>query len=175
MSAPTTTAVRVRTVIRVLGMGAVTMVAAQTGAQSGLGTRVGAVQGASATEVINARQQGFKKLGAAMKTLHKELSGPTPDETKIVAAAAQIKASADEIGRWFPPGSGPQAGVKTQARPEIWTDSAGFTATRTAYIRQVEKSLRQLSDAGARATWKDSSTALGQACKDCHDSYRFKG
>jgi cytochrome c556 len=149
--------------------------AAFSGAQSLGAARVAVARGASATEVINIRQQGFKRLGAAFKLIHKELSGATPDAAKIAAAVADIKATSDVIGTWFPAGSGPQAGVKTQAKTEIWSDASGFAATRAAYIRQAEKSVRQLTDPAQRPVWKDSSAALGQACKDCHDSYREKG
>jgi cytochrome c556 len=131
--------------------------------------------GSSAAEVITARQEGFKKLGAAFKLIHNELASSSPDAAKIAAAAAQIKASAGAIESWFPPGSGPEAGLKTHARAEIWTDASGFAATRAAYLRQAEKTVRQLTDPGERAVWKDSSNALGQSCKDCHDSYRVKG
>jgi cytochrome c556 len=171
MSKPGNVVVRVISALCVLGSG----VAAIAVAQSSSSTPVALVQGASAAEAINVRQQGFKKLGAAFKVIHKELSGPSPDAAKIAAAAAEIKASTAVMGQWFPAGSGPQSGVKTQARAEIWTDASGFAATRAAYIRQVEKSARQLADPGERAAWKDSSAALGQACKDCHDSYRVKG
>lgn len=129
----------------------------------------------SAAEIIAARQQGFKKIGAAFKVIHNEVGSSSPDAGKIAAAAADIKASTGVIRSWFPPGSGPQSGLKTHAKPEIWTDASGFAATRDAYIRQVEKSARQLGDPSERGAWKDSSTALGQACKDCHDSYRVKG
>jgi cytochrome c556 len=116
--------------------------------------------GASVGEVISARQQGFKKIGAAFKLIHNELASPSPDAAKIAAAAAEIKASTGLI--------------KTHARAEIWSDTQGFAATRAAFIRQAEKSTRQLSDPAGQAAWKDSSAALGQACKDCHDSYRAK-
>ena len=132
-------------------------------------------RGASVAEVITARQEGFKKLGAAFKIIHNELANSSPDAAKIAAAAAQIKASTGVMESWFPAGSGPQSGLKTHAKPEIWTDVSGFAATRAAYIRQAEKSARQLADPREQAAWKDSSTALGQACKDCHDSYRVKG
>jgi cytochrome c556 len=125
--------------------------------------------------VINTRQQAFKKIGTAFKLIHKELSGPVPDAAKIAAAAAQLKDSTTGIASWFPPGSGPQSGLKTQAKPDIWTDASGFAATRAAFVRQVEKSVKQLSDPAERAAWKDSSAALGQSCKDCHDTYREKG
>ena len=150
--------------------GAVAIAVAQSG-----GTRVAEGQGVNAAEIINTRQQGFKKVGAAFKVIHKELSGPSPDAAKIAAAAAEIKASTGVIAGWFPPGSGPQPGVKTQAKAEIWSDASGFAATRAAYIRQAEKLLGLLADPRQSAAWKDSSAALGQACKDCHDSYRVKG
>lgn len=138
-------------------------------------TQVAAAQSADPAEVVKIRQEGFKKVGAAFKVIHNELSGAAPDAVKIASAAAQIRASTDAIQGWFPPGSGPQSGVKTHARAEIWSDARGFAATRAAYIRQVEKSVRQLTDPGERGSWKQSSAALGQACKDCHDSYRIKG
>lgn len=168
MSGPASLAVRALVVSSVLG--SVITAAAQSG-----GETHAASQGASAAEVIRVRQQGFKKIGAAFKVIHKELSGPTPDATKVAAAAADIKASTEAIDRWFPVGSGPEARIKTQAKAEIWTDAKGFAATRAAFVRQVEKSARQLGDPGQRATWRDSSSALGQSCRDCHDSYRVKG
>lgn len=158
-------------------LGALSIVRAQT-----VGTHVttvshaaGEVSGASPAAVINVRQQAFKKAGAAFKVIHNELAASSPDAAKIAAAAAEIKASTDAIATWFPPGSGPDSGLKTHARPEIWTDASGFAATRAAFIRQVEKSSRELADPRERAAWKASSAALGQACKDCHDSYRQKG
>ena len=134
-----------------------------------------APRGASAAAVITARQEGFKKLGAAFKIVHNEVANSSPDAGKVAAAAAQIKASTGLIDSWFPPGSGPESGLKTHARTEIWTDAGGFAATRAAYIRQAEKSARQLTNPGEQGAWKDASAALGQACKDCHDSYRVKG
>ena len=153
-------------------VGVLAIATAQT---QGGGSRVAQVQGAGAAEVINARQQGFKKLGAAFKVIHGEVASASPDAAKVAAAAQEIKASTDVIGSWFPPGSGPESGQKTHAKAEIWTDASGFAATRAAFVRQVERSARLLADPRERAAWKDSSTALGQACKDCHDSYRVKG
>jgi cytochrome c556 len=152
-------------------LGAVIAAAGQKGSE----THEAAGQGARPAEVISVRQQGFKKMGAAFKFIHKELSGPAPDPGKLATAAADIKATTQAIAGWFPPGSGPEAGVKTQAKAEIWTDAKGFAATRAAFVRQVEKSARQFGDPRERGAWKDSSVALGQACKDCHDSYRVKG
>ncbi len=168
----------VRAIAALAVVGGAAIAAAQTG-----GSRVATVSGtsgaqgagASAADVINTRQQAFKKAGTAFKVIHNEVSNSSPDAAKIAAAIAEIKASTDRIATWFPPGSGPQSGLKTHAKPEVWTDANGFAATCAAFLRQVEKSARQLGDPRERAAWKDSSAALGQACKDCHDSYRVKG
>jgi len=148
---------------------------ALAGAQSADTRIAAAASSASPAEVINIRQKGFKQVGAAFKLIHNELSNSSPDAARIAAAAADIKASTQAIATWFPPQTGPQSGLKTHAKAQIWTDASGFAATRSAYIRQVEKSVRVLTDPRERSAWKDSSAALGQSCKDCHDSYRVKG
>lgn len=148
--------------------------AARNGSQV-LGAGATRVAGASVADVINDRQQAFKKVGTAFKVIHYEVSNSSPDAAKIAAAVAEIKASTDRIASWFPSGSGPESGLKTHAKADIWTDASGFAATCAAFTRQVEKSARQLGDPRERAAWKDSSAALGQSCKDCHDTYRVKG
>jgi cytochrome c556 len=130
--------------------------------------------GNSPAEVVKVRQQAFKRLGAALKVIHNELHGSSPDTGKIGAAATEVKSAASHLGEWFPAGSGPQAGVKTHAKADIWADERGFAAARAAFVRQAEKSARQLTDPGERGAWKDAAAALGQTCRDCHDSYRAK-
>ena len=132
------------------------------------------IQGGGAAETVELRQQAFKRLAFAFKLIHNEVRVSSPDTAKIGAAAAEVKAAASHLAEWFPAGSGPEAGLKTHAKPEIWSDGRGFAAARAAFIRQAEKSVRQLTDPGERAAWKDAAAALGQACRDCHDSYRFK-
>ncbi len=131
-------------------------------------------QSGNAADVVKTRQQAFKRLGAALKLIHNEVRGASPDAAKISAAASEVKSAASHLAEWFPAGTGPQAGVKTHAKAEIWTDERGFAAARAEFIRQAEKSARQLTDPGERGSWKDAAAALGQTCRDCHDSYRVK-
>ncbi len=130
--------------------------------------------GNSPAAVVKARQEAFKRLGHALKVIHSEVRGASPDVAKIDAAAAEVKSAASHLGEWFPAGTGPEAGLKTHAKADIWTDGRGFAAARAAFSRQAEKSARQLTDPAERPAWKDAAAALGQSCRDCHDSYRLK-
>ena len=130
-------------------------------------------QAASAAEVVKARQQGLKSLGAAFKVIRDELKGDSPDATKIRTASADITQAAAAIEGWFPAGTGPDSGVKTDAKPEVWTDPAGFASARDAFVREGKK-WAQLGNSTDASAWKEGTVSLGQSCKGCHDKYRVK-
>ena len=62
-----------------------------------------------------------------------------PDVALIQANAAKMKKYADALPTWFPSGSGPEAGVKTAAKPEIWSRSADFAAAAKKYQTEAAK------------------------------------
>jgi cytochrome c556 len=130
-------------------------------------------QAASAAQVVKARQQGLKTLGAAFKTIRDELRGDSPDAAKIRSAAADVTHAASVIGKWFPAGTGPDSGVKTDAKPDVWTDAAGFAAAQDTFIREANK-WAQLGNGTDASAWKEGAASLGQSCKGCHDKYRVK-
>jgi cytochrome c556 len=130
-------------------------------------------QAASAAEVVKARQKGLKALGAAFKTIRDELKGDSPDAAKIREASADITQAAGAIDKWFPAGTGPDSGIKTDAKPEVWTDPAGFATAREAFVREANK-WAQLANGTDAAAWKEGGASLGQSCKGCHDKYRVK-
>ena len=131
------------------------------------------LQGASAAEVVKARQRGLKTLGAAFKTIRDELRGDSPDAAKIRSAAADITHAASAFGKWFPAGTGPASGVKTDAKPEVWTDAAGFAAAQDTFVGEANK-WAQLGNSTDASAWKEGAASLGQSCKGCHDKYRVK-
>jgi cytochrome c556 len=130
-------------------------------------------QAASAAEVVKARQQGLKALGAAFKVIRDELKADAPDAAKIRKASADITQAAGAIDKWFPAETGPDSGVKTDAKPEVWTDSAGFATAREAFVREANK-WAQLGNSTDASAWKEGAASLGQSCKGCHDKYRVK-
>jgi cytochrome c556 len=130
-------------------------------------------QAASAAEVVKARQKGLKALGAAFKAIRDELKGESPDAAKIREASADITQAAGAIDKWFPAGTGSDSGVKTDAKPEVWTDPAGFATAREAFVREANK-WAQLGNSTDASAWKEGAASLGQSCKGCHDKYRVK-
>jgi cytochrome c556 len=130
-------------------------------------------QAASAAEVVRARQQGLKALGAAFKVIRDELKAGAPDAAKIRKASADITQAAGAIDKWFPAGTGPDSGVKTDAKPEVWTDPAGFATAREAFVREANNWAQRGNSTDVSA-WKEGAASLGQSCKGCHDKYRVK-
>ena len=129
--------------------------------------------GAPAAEVVKTRQQSLKALGAAFKTIRDELRGESPDAAKIHSAATDVTRAAGAIGHWFPAGTGPDSGLKTDAKPEIWTDAVGFAAAQDSFIHEANK-WAQLGNGAEVAALKEAAASLGQSCKGCHDKYRVK-
>lgn len=118
-----------------------------------------------------ARHQNFKAQGAAFKAVLDEIKKDQPDKGVIAANAGKLKTLSSQLPTWFPKGSGTESGMKTDAKPEVWSDPAGFAAA--ANRLQVEASkLDQLARAGDIAGVKGQVRAVGGACKNCHDKYR---
>lgn len=124
-------------------------------------------------DIIKVRQHGLKDLGAAFKVVRDEFKGGSPDNNKIRSAAAEIKKAAAAIPDWFPAGSGPVPGIKTAAKPEIWSDAPGFAAARDAFVEHAGK-FAVLADSGDMAALGGESKLLGQSCGGCHDKFRVK-
>ncbi len=127
---------------------------------------------AAAPDIIKERQQGLKDMGAAFKTVRDELSGGK-DAAKIKAASVTINKVANSMDKWFPAGSGTEAGVKTAAKPEIWSDAATFNAARLKLVEETAK-FASLAASGDMAAIGGGVRGLGAACKGCHDKFRVK-
>lgn len=122
-------------------------------------------------KAVLVRQAHYKDLGKAFGALGAELRKEAPDKAAISSEAATVKTLADDLPTWFPKGSGPEAGVKTAARPQIWTDAAGF-AGAVAKLQAETGKLQEAALAGDLDAIKAQVRATGGACKACHDQYR---
>ncbi len=126
-----------------------------------------------AGKAVESRQAGFKQIGAAFKTVNDQLRGANLDWSRLTPAAERLGAHAQQLPTWFPKGSGAEAGGKTAARPEIWTDAAGFAdaASRLAGEPGVRRAAGAPKDVGAGGR---AARPTGPACAACHDQYRLK-
>ncbi len=127
---------------------------------------------AAPADTIKARQDGLKEMGKAFKSIRDELQGDK-DAAKIKEAAATIAKSAEAMKNWFPAGTGPEANVKTAAKPEIWADAATFTAAQEKLVEEAGK-FAALANTGDIAAIGGGVRNLGGACKGCHDKFRVK-
>jgi len=131
----------------------------------------GAFAAQTAAQTIGARQAGYKQMGAAFKTINDQLRASAPDTAAIAAAAQRIGEISKAQYGWFPKGSGPEAGVKTRAKPDIWSDPSGFAAAQKALEVEAAK-MQRLATAKDVAGVKAQVKALGGACASCHKAYR---
>ncbi len=122
-------------------------------------------------KAVLTRQAHYKDLAKAFGGVGAELRKDAPDKAVISAGAAMAAGLATDLPSWFPKGSGPEAGVKTAAKAEIWTDAAGFAAAAAKLQGETAK-LQQLAMAGDIDAIKAQARAVGGACKTCHDAYR---
>jgi len=133
----------------------------------------GALAQSAGAEAVKARQANFKQLGGAFKAINDQLKANKPDLAVIKASAQKMKDLAAQEATWFPAGSGPEAGVKTAAKPAIWSDAAGFAAG----VKRLQAETTKLADAangGSLDAVKAQVPATGKACGGCHDKYRLK-
>ena len=125
----------------------------------------------AAPDIIQARQSGFKKMGAAMKLITEQLKSDAPDLPKITAAAQAISTGARDQPSWFPAGSGPESGVETDALPHIWQDAAKFAALSNQLgIESATFSAAVASNdvVAIRTRFK----SLADVCSTSHKSFR---
>ena len=119
----------------------------------------------------DARHDSFEQIGDAMKSIGDELKGGTPDVAKIQTAALTINGMAPKVETWFPAGSGPADGVKTDAKQDIWTKPEEFKAAAAAFVAEAAK-FNTTAQAGDLAAIGAGMQALGGTCKGCHDKFK---
>ncbi|MEO7773581.1 MAG: cytochrome c [Steroidobacteraceae bacterium] len=132
-----------------------------------------AAMAATPAETIKVRHQGMKDLGGAMKTINDQLKTDAPNAAAIKGAGVKVKAAVDGMPNWFPKGTGPETGVETAAKPEIWSDAADFAEKMKAFQAEGGK-IVSLADAGDVEGLRTQVKTAGKACGNCHDKNRVK-
>lgn len=129
-----------------------------------------AVYAATPQEAQKARHEHYEELGDAFKAVRDNSRGDSPDWGKLEKAAQIVVEASIDQQKWFPHGTGPEAG-KTRALPEIWKKPDDFTAAQKMLTERAPKLLAAVKakDApGVQAAFKE----VGGACKNCHDTFR---
>ena len=124
----------------------------------------------STKDLLKARHDHYHKLGDAFKKVRDEVRGSEPDMAGIKRAAQFINDASMNQAKWFPAGSGPEAG-KTRALAEIWSKPKEFEAAQKVFSDAAPK-LLAAADANDVSALKTRFGEVGKACKNCHDTFR---
>ncbi|WP_169711765.1 c-type cytochrome [Henriciella litoralis] len=121
-------------------------------------------------EQVEARQANFQDMGAAFKAINDELKAGRPDSTTTNFSIDSVVRYGGQVQDWFPVGSGPELGIKMEAKAVIWEEPEDFEAR----LAQFEEALIDLDAAkgGDAETVQAAFRKTGAACKACHDKYR---
>jgi cytochrome c556 len=120
---------------------------------------------------VNARKANFKEIGGGFKTINDELKSGAPDMNSVRPLARDIASRAAQTLRFFPRGSGPESGLPTRAKAEIWANQADFVRVQREMI-EAANALNTAATADDMTGLQTARTRLGAACKGCHDRYR---
>ena len=124
-------------------------------------------------EIIEMRQQGFKDMGAAFKSVRDQFRRPKPVLVMLREYTKPLIRYSREpiVENWFPVGTGPEAGYETEALPEIWQQFDEFSMRWDDYVQAAERLEASINARDLEAA-RDRTRELGETCKGCHDSFR---
>jgi cytochrome c556 len=122
-------------------------------------------------KVAQARHEQFEELGKAFKGINDQVKSGAPNFAAIKADSARIAGLAPQVQNWFAAGSGPQDGVKTDAKAEIWSQPAEFQQAAARFV-DAANALQATVGTGDTAAVGATAKTLGAACKNCHDKFK---
>ncbi|MDB5724013.1 MAG: hypothetical protein JWQ16_767 [Novosphingobium sp.] len=128
----------------------------------------GASPGATAA---HERDLHFEMVGRAFKGINDQLKQRPPNLVAIRNTSAVLATMASRTKTWFPAGSGPQNGVKTNALPAAWTNRAELDRKADAFAAAAG-TLATTAQGSDIAAIQAAVRATGETCKSCHDQFR---
>ncbi len=137
----------------------------------GVGVSTTAMAQVKPDVLVAQRQAAMKLQGKYLGPIGAMLKGAAPYNADIVAVNATFL---ENLARM--PWDGFQAstsGIKSAAKPEIYTDMAKFRAaadTLEAETAKLGAAARAKNEAGVRASFG----GVAKACGSCHDTFRVK-
>lgn len=127
-------------------------------------------QFAKPEDAIKYRQSAFTMLGNHMGRLQPVLKGQVAFDAAAVKANVAVIQTLSTLP-WTAFAAGTQA--SSSAKPEIWSDAAGFKAAQQKFEAAVVQ-LSASADSGDLNKLRSAAGDVGASCKACHDSYRAK-
>lgn len=124
---------------------------------------------AAADDTIKARQACMKSNGKMMGELAKMFKGEVAyDAAGVKAAAAPMNDACAKWDTFWGEDSMKGETAETWAKPEIWSDPAGFKAAGENAYGKMQALMATTDEAGFKAAF----VGAGDGCKGCHDKFR---
>lgn len=127
-------------------------------------------QGDDATGIIQGRQAAMMLSGVAMGAMKSAMDAQQAPSTQRFNSRALAR-WAHAVPGMFPAGTGPEAGIPTKAKPDVWSDRAGFEARAADYAAAADR-LAELAAGEDAAAFSAQWTVVRQSCNACHTAYK---
>ncbi len=136
-----------------------------------------AAMGLSTTLAIAAGDDSIKERQACMKAqgggvfgvMFPMMKGEKPyDAAAVTAELDKMGAACANWATFWGEDSMTSTTIKTRAKPEIWTDKAGFEAAGGASYAAMQ-ALKATTD---EASFKAALPAVGKGCQGCHEKFQ---
>ena len=126
-------------------------------------------QFAKPESAIKYRQAALTLMASHFGRMQPVVKGQAPYDAEQIKANVQLLNTLAALP-WAGFGPGTEGG---EARPEIWSDAAGFKQKQDALLENMAK-LQVAADSGDLNKVRAAFGDVGASCKSCHDSYRQK-
>lgn len=124
----------------------------------------------TADEVVATRKAGMNLQAGNLIAMKQAVEAGT-DVKPLTGSAKSLAGWGRVIPTVFPAGT--EAVGATKARPEVWSDRAGFDRAAANFVAQADK-LTQLADSNDKPGFAAQYTATTQACGGCHRSFQVR-
>ena len=123
--------------------------------------------GLAADDPAHQRHEAMEMVQESFKPLIGMARKEAPFDAAVVKKnSTMILEKLKEAHGLFPEGSG---GGDSRAKPEIWTDRAGFDQA----MKDAQAATAALATVTDEAAFGPAIKTLGGSCKGCHDKYRL--
>ncbi len=124
-------------------------------------------------DVIKFRQGSYQVVGWHIRAMGGMVKGQIPyDQAEFTRNAEIVAMMSTVVPHAFAPGS--DKGAPTKARPEIWSDAAGFQKVVGNFQAEATKLAQVAKTAGSVDQVRGQFSALSKSCGACHDNFRTK-
>lgn len=127
-------------------------------------------QGEGPEGIIEGRQAAMMLSGVAMGAVKSAIDAGQPPASQRFNTRALAR-WAHAVPGMFPAGTGPESGVQTNAKAEVWSDRAGFEESAAAYAAAAYR-LAELAAGDDAAAFAAQWAVVRQSCQSCHDVYK---